>query len=261
MPAGNIAAYSPQQLRAAIKSVESAHVSQPYRALGKIITRPDGSKDRAYGAYQVMGANIPSWTQEVLGVALTPRQFLADERAQDAVFDVKFGQNLRRYNNFQDAASVWHSGRPLAQAQNASDGNMRTVDYVRRATKALASGYQNSYGGHEAPTPGDGTTAAEIEAGTVGGYSAPDYGQGSPRAAPPARKQYDYPYHGPPKLPEQPQPDERIAQRRQQWYASLLERPAPRATPRRTREQLPHVTLEQRIATIRDLGKKTNGAA
>src|SRR5690348_11620676 len=50
-----------------------------YGALGPV-TR---TGDRAYGKYQVMGANIPQWTAEVLGHAMTPQQFLASPQAQD----------------------------------------------------------------------------------------------------------------------------------------------------------------------------------
>jgi len=41
--------------------------------------------DRAYGKYQIMGNNIPSWTQRYLGKSLTPQQFLKREKAQDKV--------------------------------------------------------------------------------------------------------------------------------------------------------------------------------
>jgi len=68
--------------------------------------------DRAYGQYQVMGANIPSWTKEVLGVAMTPEQFLQDQSAQDAVARAKLGGYLNKYGNINDAASMWFSGRP-----------------------------------------------------------------------------------------------------------------------------------------------------
>jgi len=68
--------------------------------------------DRAYGQYQVMGANIPSWTKEVLGVSMTPEQFLQDQRAQDAVARAKLGGYLKKYGNIDDASSMWFSGRP-----------------------------------------------------------------------------------------------------------------------------------------------------
>jgi hypothetical protein len=101
------------------------------------------SGDRAYGKYQVMGNNIGPWTREVLGRELTPQDFLKDQAAQDAVFNHKFGASVEKYGNPQDAASVWFSGRPLAQAGNASDVLGTTVPkYVSNFTSRL-----NSYGG------------------------------------------------------------------------------------------------------------------
>ena len=99
---------------AAIKSIES---SGNYGALGPITK----TGDRAYGAYQVMGANIPSWSRSALGYSMTPQQFVANPAAQDAVFNHQFGMSMSRYGNASDAASVWFTGRPLAQGANARD--------------------------------------------------------------------------------------------------------------------------------------------
>jgi hypothetical protein len=99
---------------------------------------------RALGKYQVMEANVGPWTREVLGRELTGDQFLASREAQDAVFRTKFGQNVAKHGP-ADAFSMWHSGRPLAQAQNARDSlGTRTTDYVQRGMAAL---------GHKAPQP------------------------------------------------------------------------------------------------------------
>ncbi len=106
---GNMNAYG-----AAIRGIESGG---NYSALGPVLS----SGDRAYGAYQVMGANIPSWTKGALGSSLSPSQFLASQSAQDAVFNKYFGQSLSKFGNPQDAASVWFTGRPLAQGAGASD--------------------------------------------------------------------------------------------------------------------------------------------
>lgn len=101
--------------RQAIANIESRG-SGGYSALG-----PMTNGDRAYGAYQVMGANIPSWTKGALGKSLTPQQFIADPRAQDNVFDHYFGKSVAKYGNPQDAASVWFTGRPLSRGAGASD--------------------------------------------------------------------------------------------------------------------------------------------
>lgn len=99
--------------RQAIKAIES---SGNYSALG-----PWTNGDRAYGAYQVMGANIPSWTKQALGTSMTPSQFLGNPGAQDSVFDHFFGKSLSKYGNPQDAASVWFTGRPLSSGAGAKD--------------------------------------------------------------------------------------------------------------------------------------------
>lgn len=97
------------------------------------------SGDRAYGKYQVMGENVPVWTKEVLGTALTPEQFLANPKAQDAVFAAKFGSYVQQYGNTDDAASVWFSGRPLKEAASLSDQLGTTgSEYVSRFNQALA---------------------------------------------------------------------------------------------------------------------------
>lgn len=125
-------AYNPlQALRTGIGRVESGN---NYQALGQEIKRKSGT-DRAYGKYQVMGANIPSWTEQALGRKLTPFEFLNSPEAQEAVFENQMSRNLQKYGNLQDAASVWFSGRPLAQAQKAGahDINMGVGQYVASA--------------------------------------------------------------------------------------------------------------------------------
>ena len=67
------------QLKAGISRVESGG---NYLAQGPEIQRKAGT-DRAYGKYQVMGANIPSWTEAALGRKLTPFEFLHSPEAQE----------------------------------------------------------------------------------------------------------------------------------------------------------------------------------
>lgn len=117
----------------ALKSIESSH---NYRALGPVTA----SGDRAYGAYQVMGKNIPSWTKTALGHEMTPEQFLADDKAQDKVFDHYFGQSVQQYGNPQDAASVWFTGKSLAEGGNRSDGYNTGNQYVDKFNAALNGG-------------------------------------------------------------------------------------------------------------------------
>ena len=131
-----------EQLRRGIARVESGG---RYDALGPEIKRKTGT-DRAYGKYQVMGANIPQWTEQALGRPLTAMEFLRSPEAQEKVFEHQMLNNLHKYGNVQDAASVWFSGRPLAEAQRAGarDVNLGVGDYVGRVlgTPAVKGGVQ-----------------------------------------------------------------------------------------------------------------------
>lgn len=116
----------------AIKDIESS--GGDYNALGPVT---DGG-DRAYGAYQVMGNNVPDWTEKHYGTRLTPDQFLDNKDAQDAVFNGEFGSYVKKYGNPQDAASMWFSGKPMAQAGDASDGGLTVPQYVQKFNAGLA---------------------------------------------------------------------------------------------------------------------------
>jgi len=109
-----------------------------YGALGPTTKRGD----RAYGKYQVMGSNVGPWTQEALGKAMTPDDFLADKNAQEAVANHYFGQALSKYGTPQDAASVWFTGKPLAKTtQQTADITGTTVPkYLQRFNKAAGLG-------------------------------------------------------------------------------------------------------------------------
>lgn len=76
--------------------------------------------DHAYGAYQVMGNNIPAWSKEALGYSVTPQQFLNSPAIQDQVAHYKMGQYYDKYGNVNDVASMWFSGRP-ASGNNSKD--------------------------------------------------------------------------------------------------------------------------------------------
>src|ERR1043166_2560847 len=117
------------RLREAIGKYESGG---RYNALGVVTA----NGDRAYGKYQVMGNNIPSWTKAALGKSLTKEQFLNDAKAQDAVANYYMGMNLKKYGTVADVASIWFSGRPATQAGSAKDPNGKTVPtYIKNIQK------------------------------------------------------------------------------------------------------------------------------
>lgn len=125
----------------ALGTIESGN---NYSALGP----ETESGDRAYGRYQVMGANIPSWTKEALGQSLTPEQFLADKDAQNAVARHRFGMYVDKYGNPFDAASMWFSGRPMARAGQSADITGTSVpEYVGRFANALGQPIESDRSG------------------------------------------------------------------------------------------------------------------
>jgi hypothetical protein len=76
--------------------------------------------DRAHGKYQVMGNNVGPWTQEVLGRAMTPQEFLASPEAQEAVFQAKFGGYVRKHGP-EGAARAWFAGEGGMNDPNRKD--------------------------------------------------------------------------------------------------------------------------------------------
>jgi hypothetical protein len=93
--------------------------------------------DRAYGKYQIMGANIPGWTQAALGTSMTPQEFLADTDAQETVFKHRFGQYVDKYGPV-GAAKAWFAGEGGMNNPSASDLYGTTVDsYAKRFQAGL----------------------------------------------------------------------------------------------------------------------------
>lgn len=168
MPVGGL---DMERAKQAIAGIESGG---RYEALGPVTKRGD----RAYGKYQVMGANIPSWTEEALGQRMAPEQFLKSKEAQEKVFESQFAKSAAKYGSPEQAASVWFSGRPMEKAGNAKDILGTTVpSYISKFSKAY-------YDGEAAPrppglVPKDGVEGRPAAAKpTYGGASAREAGVG-----------------------------------------------------------------------------------
>jgi hypothetical protein len=116
----------------AIAGIESGGERNPYAT----ISAPTRG-DRAYGKYQIMGANIPDWTEAATGTALTPQQFLASPDAQEATFRHRFGTYVDRYGD-EGAARAWFGGERGMRNLGATDvyGRLNVgqygQDYLRR---------------------------------------------------------------------------------------------------------------------------------
>jgi len=129
-----------------IAKVESGGYVDPYKAEGDIITSGQYKGDRAYGKYQVMGANINPWLREVGLLTgdqeITPEMFMNDPGLQEALVRNKFAEHVRHgiendkspEDIIKSAASVWFSGgydnyKDPEKAER-SDGNNTVANYV-----------------------------------------------------------------------------------------------------------------------------------
>jgi hypothetical protein len=130
-PVTAVGGLSPEILanRSGIAGIETGGGRSPYTMMGAIT--PKG--DRAYGKYQVMGANIPEWSQAALGRTLTPQQFLADDKAQDAIFDHRFGNYVNQYGQ-EGAARAWYGGERGMNNLGKTDqhGRLNVLGYGRQ---------------------------------------------------------------------------------------------------------------------------------
>lgn len=90
--------------RDAIADIESRG-SGGYSAVGaahKTLGRP-------LGRYQIMEANIPSWSKAALGREVTVEEFMENPDIQDAIFDHRFGKYVEKYGE-EKAARAWFGG-------------------------------------------------------------------------------------------------------------------------------------------------------
>lgn len=113
----------------------------------------------AVGAYQVMKGNVPSWTREALGHALTWQQFRDSPKAQDAVARYKLGKYMAKYGP-EGAAAMWFSGQPNPNS-HASDGGNTVRQYVNKVVKWAT-------GSDPGRTGGTGSSSASSSLPTLG---------------------------------------------------------------------------------------------
>jgi uncharacterized protein (TIGR02594 family) len=140
LPNQRAAANDLQHVMNGIANVESGGAKDPYGVMSKA----SKNGDRAYGKYQIMGNNIPSWTREATGIPMSAQQFLADPDAQERTAKFHIQRNLEKYGNVDDVFSTWFSGRPVKKAGNARDVYGTSVpDYLKKANQ----GYLQSKSG------------------------------------------------------------------------------------------------------------------
>lgn len=152
----------------AISSIESGG---RYDLLGPV-TR---TGDRAFGKYQVMGANIGPWTREALGRELSPQEFLSSPEAQDRVFEAKFGSYVQKYGP-EGAARAWFAGEGGMNDPNRRDQLGTTVSsYAQRFNSALGGPTRvaSLQPGVGSDAPQAASAPAETKVAQAGGFSLP----------------------------------------------------------------------------------------
>jgi len=144
---------------------------------------------RALGRYGVVEANVGPWTQAAIGQQLTPAQFLADPKAQDAVFQHRFGDYVTKFGE-EGAARAWYGGPGNIRNVNATDAHGRLSvggygqDYLRRLQGAQTATSGAPTGGDDAggvvtddsgnpPTPTDIKPMVVAQAGGLGTIPGP----------------------------------------------------------------------------------------
>jgi hypothetical protein len=110
-----------------------------YSARGRPVGSHGGA--RALGGYQVMPANLPTWSREVLGHTVTERQFMASPALQDRIAGAKLRQSCA-VNGPRGAAAEWFSGRPeLANDYRYRGGGAASVGAYVDSAMLLARRY------------------------------------------------------------------------------------------------------------------------
>lgn len=146
-------AVSFEQFFRAIAEQES---NNNYKAVGVLVRG-----NRAYGKYQVMDFNIPSWTKTHYGKSLTPQQFLNNSAAQEAVARGVLKGYWDKYGA-RGAASAWYSGNPKLHNNTSKQSGGPSI-----------KGYVDSVLNKAAKLPGGSTAITSDYMGVSGGNTVP----------------------------------------------------------------------------------------
>lgn len=95
----------------------------------------------ALGKYGVMNYNLAPWLAEAGMPKMSEADFIKSPKAQDQLFNFKFGQYMEQGGSFNEAASMWLTGTTIAnaRAKKLRDPLGTDVDeYIRRANGHLA---------------------------------------------------------------------------------------------------------------------------
>ena len=149
--------------KCAIATIESGSCGGNYGTVGP----PTRTGARAYGKYQVMDFNIPSWTSQACGQAMNTEQFRADGDCQEKVFEKVYGGYVSSCGSYEAAASKWFSGR--CNITNSNDGYLSVPGYVGKFAKIFGSDNM-PFGAAGAPYTGGGSPFANVNPFNSSGY-------------------------------------------------------------------------------------------
>lgn len=108
---------SPPVINRLAESIGQFESGGRYNAVG-----PETKYGRAYGKYQVLASNVPAWTREALGTSMSPREFLADKGAQDAVARYKMAQYMKQFGGDLNKVTIaWFAGPGNASKRGVVD--------------------------------------------------------------------------------------------------------------------------------------------
>jgi len=166
-----------EQWKQRVARIESGSVKDPYRALGPVSKRGD----RGYGKYQVMGENVPIWTEQYLGRKMTPQEFLASDEAQERLAEAKGGEYINKYGP-EGAAKAWFAGEKGMNDPRRKDTlGTHVAEYARRFNEPLVSRDQIA-----GAAVNGGGGASPVQYASLGGAPTSDAGPDiAPTPAPP----------------------------------------------------------------------------
>lgn len=161
-----------ERAKCAIAKIESGSCGGNYNTVGPQTRRGN----RAFGKYQVMDFNVPSWTSRSCGRALTPYSFLADPDCQEKVFENVFGGYVSSCGSYEGAASKWFSGS--CTVRNGGDGWLSISGYVQKFSASFASATPSGISSIYAPTGSMGSPFAQVSPVSLGNSASMGYTTG-----------------------------------------------------------------------------------
>jgi hypothetical protein len=103
----------------------------------------------ALGAYQIMRANLPSWSQRTFGHSISEQEFLSHPAEQDAIARHIMAPGFQKYGPAGEAA-IWYSGQP---DPTKTYGNPPVYKYVQEVLARI--GHAGTVTGGKNVTPAD----------------------------------------------------------------------------------------------------------